>query len=135
MADNLRMGVVGGTGQLGSAIATAWLASGEVAPEDLWISNRTGTATGFEHWPSVNCTASNQELADHCDVILLSVPPAHASSIGLSAPDKLVISIMAGHLPCGDLQPDGKPQGRPGDVEPRGPLAPCLLALGLCEGS
>ncbi|WP_428670708.1 pyrroline-5-carboxylate reductase family protein [Roseibium sp.] len=96
MTDNLNVGVVGGTGQLGSAIATAWLSSGEVAPQDLWISNRSGTAAGFEAWPSVNVTASNQDLADHCDVILLSVPPALAGTIGVSAPGKLVISVMAG---------------------------------------
>ncbi len=96
MSDDLKVGVVGGTGQLGSAIATAWLSSGVVAPQDLWISNRSGAAVGFEAWPKVNFTASNQNLADKCDVILLSVPPALIGSLKLSAPGKLVISVMAG---------------------------------------
>ncbi|WP_305984382.1 pyrroline-5-carboxylate reductase [Roseibium sp. MMSF_3544] len=96
MSGNLKIGIIGGTGQLGSAIATGWLEAGCVAPDDLWISNRSGTASGFDAWPEVNFTASNQELADVCDVILLSVPPALIGTIGIVAPDKLVISVMAG---------------------------------------
>lgn len=96
MPEEFRAGIIGGTGQLGSAIATGWLESGYVAQENLWISNRSGTASGFDAWPKVNFTASNQELADNCDVILLSVPPDLTGTINIAAPDKLVVSVMAG---------------------------------------
>lgn len=96
MAGNLKIGIIGGTGQLGSALGTGWLEGGCVRPENLWISNRTGEASGFDPWPDVTFTASNQELAGACDVIILSVPPALIETIGISAKDKLVISVMAG---------------------------------------
>lgn len=96
MALTQTVGIIGGTGQLGSAIATALLESGCLAPEQLWISNRSGAPTGFEPWPQVTFTNNNQALADACDVIVLSVPPALLSSARIAAADKLVISVMAG---------------------------------------
>lgn len=96
MTGEIKVGIIGGTGQLGSAIATAWLESGCVEPRQLWISNRSGTAAGFESWPEITFTASNQLLADGCDVILLSVPPALVDTVRISAPGKLILSVMAG---------------------------------------
>ncbi|MHA7774010.1 pyrroline-5-carboxylate reductase family protein [Roseibium sp. M-1] len=90
------VGILGGSGQLGSALATAWLESGTLAPESLWISNRSGSADGFEAWPQVRVTQSNQALTEACDVIFLSVPPALLESARIQAPDKLVVSVMAG---------------------------------------
>lgn len=90
------IGIVGGTGMLGQAIAGALLDAQVVAPQRLWISNRSGAADAFSNRPGVTVTTSNQELADRCDVILLSVPPASAASIAMGASDKLVISVMAG---------------------------------------
>ncbi len=96
MANHLTVGVIGGNGQLGSALATAWLESGCVAPDSLWISSRSGEAACFDAWPNVNITSSNQALAEACDVIFLSVPPALMDQIQIAAPDKLVVSVMAG---------------------------------------
>ncbi|GAB2185409.1 pyrroline-5-carboxylate reductase family protein [Roseibium sp. LAB1] len=96
MTGEMTVGIIGGTGQLGSAIATAWLDSGCVKPDHLWISNRSGTSAGFESWPEITFTASNQLLADACDVILLSVPPALVETVRISAPGKLILSVMAG---------------------------------------
>jgi len=90
------VGIIGGSGQLGCAIATAWLESRTVAPEKLWISNRSGSASAFEAWPGIKVTASNQKLAEACDVIFLSVPPAVLESARISAPEKLIVSVMAG---------------------------------------
>ena len=90
------VGIIGGSGQLGSAMATAWLESGTVSPDRLWISNRSGSAMGFEAWPQVSVTASNQALTEACDVIVLSVPPALVDSARIVASDKLVLSVMAG---------------------------------------
>jgi len=90
------LGVIGGTGQLGSAMATAWLESGCLAPDSLWISNRTGTGSGFDSWPDITFTNSNQALADACDIIVLSVPPALFETVRIEARGKLIISVMAG---------------------------------------
>ncbi|MCK7610960.1 pyrroline-5-carboxylate reductase family protein [Roseibium sediminicola] len=90
------LGIIGGTGQLGSAMATAWLESGCLAPDSLWISNRTGNSAGFDTWPDITFTNSNQALADACDIIVLSVPPALIESVRIEARGKLVFSVMAG---------------------------------------
>lgn len=99
---NQTIGIVGGTGMLGKAIAVALLDRQVVASNCLWISNRSGAADVLANHPGVNVTTSNQELADRCDVILLSVPPTSASGIGMDASGKLVLSVMAG-IPLADL--------------------------------
>jgi len=98
-----RIGIVGGTGMLGAAIARALLQRGAVAPEALWISNRSGTSVGLDAPPGVTFTAKNQDLADACEVILLSVPPQDAPQIGIAAAGRLVLSVMAG-VSLRDLQ-------------------------------
>ena len=96
MANSQTIGVVGGSGQLGGAIARAWLRSGCVAPEQLWISNRSGTVAGFEEWGGIKFTTCNQDLVDACQVVLLSVPPHLVPTLDLNAKDRLVMSVMAG---------------------------------------
>lgn len=96
MADLRTIGVVGGSGKLGSAIARAWLRSGCVAPGQLWISNHSGTTAGFDEWGGVNFTTSNQDLVDACEVVLLSVPPHLVPTLDLNAEKCLVMSVMAG---------------------------------------
>jgi len=90
------VGVIGGTGQLGSAIVRAWLTSGAVSPEKLWISNRSGRNTVFPEWDGINFSTDNRKLAGNCDCILLSVPPAHFNCVDIDAGDSLVLSVMAG---------------------------------------
>jgi pyrroline-5-carboxylate reductase len=96
MASAETIGIVGGSGALGGAIARALLRQGCVAPERLWISNRSGASAGFEDWPGVRFTTRNQDLAEACAVVLLSVPPQSASAMEIDAPDRLVVSVMAG---------------------------------------
>ncbi|MBD1548708.1 pyrroline-5-carboxylate reductase family protein [Roseibium aggregatum] len=90
------VGIIGGSGMLGRAIAHALLRSGTVAPERFWISNRSGSSAGFEAYPAIHITTNNQELVEACDTVLLSVPPKDAPAIGINAGDKLVASVMAG---------------------------------------
>lgn len=96
------IGIVGGTGMLGKAIALAVLNKQVVSPERLWISNRSGAAS-FVDYPALNVTTSNQELADASDVILLSVPPTSAPEISMDARDSLILSVMAG-IPLDELK-------------------------------
>lgn len=88
------IGIIGGTGWLGSAIARSMLKSGFVEPSQLILSSRS--AAGLTDWPGVACTADNQELAARSDVIVLSVRPDQFSTVDIDARGKLVISVMAG---------------------------------------
>lgn len=96
MANPKSIGIVGGSGALGSAMSHALLRNRFVAPEQLWISNRTGNASGFEDWPDMRFTTRNQELVDACQIVLLSVPPDLVSSLDIEAKNCLVVSVMAG---------------------------------------
>jgi pyrroline-5-carboxylate reductase len=96
MANPQSIGIVGGSGALGGAIARALLRDRFVAPEQLWISNRSGNASGFEDWSGTRFTTRNQELVDACEVVLLSVPPHLARSLDIEAENCLVVSVMAG---------------------------------------
>ncbi len=90
------IGIVGGTGMLGSAIAEALLDRQVVPPDRLRIANRSGAAGALADRPGVTVTTCADELATACDVVLLAVPPAAASRLAIGAPDRLVISVMAG---------------------------------------
>jgi pyrroline-5-carboxylate reductase len=96
MAAAHSIGIVGGNGALGGAIARALLRSRYVVPERLWISSRSGAATGFDEWPGTRFTTHNQELVEASEVVVLSVQPHQASSVGIDAGNRLVISVMAG---------------------------------------
>ena len=98
MAQSLKVDGFGlvGCGQLGGAIGRTLLRSGLVEPSDMWIANRSCRAAGFEAFGGLHWTTDIQELADNCAVILLALPPAVGVDLTFAAPDKLVISVMAG---------------------------------------
>ncbi|WP_438754336.1 pyrroline-5-carboxylate reductase family protein [Pararhizobium sp. O133] len=89
----LKIGVIGGAGWLGGAIATAVLDAGIAAPEDLALSYRSERPDCF---PGAFWTADNQALADRSDIIILSVRPTDWAPLRVDAAGKLVISVMAG---------------------------------------
>ena len=93
---NITLGIVGGSGVLGKAIARGLIKSGAIGADRLWISNTTGARAGFTDMPDVTVTSDNTSLAGASDVIILSVPPAMAGDIGINARKQLVISVMAG---------------------------------------
>ncbi|TPL49853.1 pyrroline-5-carboxylate reductase dimerization domain-containing protein [Mesorhizobium sp. B2-4-6] len=90
---SIRLGIVGGAGWLGGAIADAALQAGVVRMQDLALSYRSAKPDRFAgaFW-----TDDNQALADRCDVIMLSVRPQDWPSLTIDAKGKLVISVMAG---------------------------------------
>ena len=90
------IGIIGGSGMLGSAILSALLGSKAFEQSNFWVSNRGGDASGGDQCSIVHFTKDNQELVDACDVIILCVPPARFPDIDIRAPDRLVISVMAG---------------------------------------
>lgn len=89
----LRIGIIGGGGWLGAAIAAAVLDAGLASPETLSLSYRSNRPDRFHKsfW-----TRDNQALADRSDVIVLSVRPADWQHLAVDAKGKLVISVMAG---------------------------------------
>lgn len=95
-----RVGIIGGAGWLGSAIAGSLVSSGAVDPARLvcsYRSNKPASSTG-RRW-----TQDNAELIAASDVIIVSVQPADWPSLSLEASGKLVISVMAG-ITMADLQ-------------------------------
>ncbi|WVT75772.1 pyrroline-5-carboxylate reductase dimerization domain-containing protein (plasmid) [Sinorhizobium chiapasense] len=89
----LRVGIIGGAGWLGGAIAEAILDAGIAEPQNLSLSYRSERPNRFDRsfW-----TSDNQALADRSDVIVLSVRPADWPSLNVDAEGKLLISVMAG---------------------------------------
>jgi pyrroline-5-carboxylate reductase len=89
----VRIGIIGGAGWLGGAIAGAILDAGLVRPGDLTLSYRRKQPSRFAQaaW-----TADNQELVDRSDVVIVSVRPADWPAVRIGADGRLVISVMAG---------------------------------------
>ncbi len=90
------VGIIGGTGQLGAAMATAWLETLTVKPHNLWVSNRSGSLGPLMRWEQVRATPNAQAMVSECDVIVLAVPPAEVGNLQIATGDRLVISVMAG---------------------------------------
>lgn len=93
MSASIRLGIVGGAGWLGGAIADAALQAGVVRAQDLALSYRSAKPDRF---PGAFWTHDNQALAERCDIIVLSVRPQDWPSLAIDAKSKLVISVMAG---------------------------------------
>jgi pyrroline-5-carboxylate reductase len=80
------VGIIGGTGWMGSTIVRSLLASGLVGPESLIVSGGTDPAgrTRRRH-PSVGRTDDNQKVATSSDVIILSVRPQQVLGVDIDA--------------------------------------------------
>jgi pyrroline-5-carboxylate reductase len=94
MSRVVRIGIIGGNGWLGGAIAKAIVAAGILEPTQLTLSGRSGRRGSS--LPGVNWTRDNNELVDHSDVIVLSVRPQQFEGVAIKADGKLVLSVMAG---------------------------------------
>ena len=93
------IGIIGGKGWIGGAIARAAVGAGLLPPGALSLSSR-GAPPGWlaeAHW-----TRDNQALADRSELVVLSVRPGDWPAVAVAAPGKLVISVMAG-VPLADI--------------------------------
>ncbi|MEO9338459.1 pyrroline-5-carboxylate reductase dimerization domain-containing protein [Mesorhizobium sp. SB112] len=90
------VGIVGGAGWLGSAIATRGLSAGVLNSSSLIISSRSPRVSRFPDWPKIIWTADNEELVRRADVVILSVRPHQFANLSLNLENRLVISVMAG---------------------------------------
>lgn len=91
---NERVGIIGGTGWLGGAIAKAVLAKGLVPSENLIISNRSGNHPLVQQGASL--VTDNQDLVDRSAVVIIAVRPEQFASLNINGSGKTVISLMAG---------------------------------------
>jgi pyrroline-5-carboxylate reductase len=87
------LGIIGGNGWIGGAVARAVVEKGLLSPGGLTLSCR---GTPPDWLPGAHWTRDNQALADRSDVVILSVRPGDWPAIEIAAPDRLVISVMAG---------------------------------------
>lgn len=92
----MRVGLIGATGWLGSALGKHLLERGIVAPGDLTLLNRSGPRADYHGCSSVNWAGDVAGLVAQSDVIVVSVRPGDWSGLGLRAEGKLLISFMAG---------------------------------------
>src|SRR5919106_1366207 len=95
MTIEARIGIIGGSGWLGSAIAKAAVASGAVDPTRLSLSGRSDNR-GAAEVPGAHWTRDNGDLVDRSDVVVLSVRPDQFPHVQIDARAKLVVSVMAG---------------------------------------
>ncbi|WP_027153878.1 pyrroline-5-carboxylate reductase dimerization domain-containing protein [Mesorhizobium sp. WSM2561] len=93
MGEPLSIGIIGGGGWLGRAIAEAIIDAQTVAAEHLTLSHRSGQP---DFLPNATWTRDNQELVDRSDVIIVSVRPQDWPAIDITASGKLAMSVMAG---------------------------------------
>lgn len=90
---NRTLGIIGGTGWLGRAIAEALLDRQFIEPERLLISNRSGVSV---FGPGVRLLADNRQLVDQSDIVMLSIRPEQFRELRIDARGKPLISLMAG---------------------------------------
>jgi pyrroline-5-carboxylate reductase len=94
-----RVGIVGGNGWIGGALARALVAADVLPVSSLTLSCRSAPPDWL---PGATWTHDNQTLAEASDVIVLSVRPQDWGAVILAAPGKLVVSVMAG-IPLADI--------------------------------
>lgn len=95
MAIDKRIGIIGGNGWLGNAIASAAISSGAIAGEQFILAGRSGKR-GALPVPGAIHTQDNTALVAQSDVVVLSVRPQDLHAVNVDASGKLVISVMAG---------------------------------------
>lgn len=94
MTIEARIGIIGGNGWLGNAIARAAVASGAVDPARLTLSGRSDNRGAVEI-PGACWTKDNRELVGRSDVVVLSVRPDQFPGVRIDARGKLTVSVMA----------------------------------------
>lgn len=93
MDGSVRIGVIGGNGWIGGALARGMVDAGLLPPALLTLSCRSAPPAWL---PGATWTHDNQALVDRADVVILSVRPQDWPHINISANAKLVVSVMAG---------------------------------------
>ena len=89
----MRLGLIGATGWLGTALGTRLLQGGW--PEgEMILMNRSAPRDIYAAWPGVRWAADAGDLCQGADVVVLSVRPEDFPLPGFDGAGKLVISFM-----------------------------------------
>ena len=91
----MRLGIIGATGWLGSALGGRLLDEAIVTPDRLVVANRSGPQADY-HGHTVRWARDSAELVSLSDVIIVSVRPDDWPALDLRADGRLVMSFMAG---------------------------------------
>ncbi|WP_374383813.1 pyrroline-5-carboxylate reductase family protein [Dongia sp.] len=89
------LGIIGGNGWLGNAMALAAVERGLVSAGQVTLSSRSGSR-GADPIAGATWTRDNAALASRADIIVLSVRPQQFPEVEIDASGKLVVSVMAG---------------------------------------
>lgn len=92
----MKLGIIGATGWLGSALGRRVMETGVLPPEDLILLNRSGPRESYEGQRGVTWAADVADLAARSHVIVVSVRPEDWAGLALRAEGRLVLSFMAG---------------------------------------
>lgn len=92
----MRIGIIGATGWLGSALGKRLLDQGLVASQHMVLLNRSGPRGNYHGHEGVIWAQDANDLAAQVDVVVLSVRPHDWPSLNLQADGKMVLSFMAG---------------------------------------
>lgn len=76
----MRIGIIGATGWLGSALGGRLLSSQVVDPQDLVLLNRSGARADYHGRRDIAWAADPQDLVARCDVV--SVRPGTGQGCG-----------------------------------------------------
>ena len=93
MAGIGKIGIIGGGGWLGSAIARSLICAGTIEGSNLMCSYRSKMPTD-----DIRCdwTKNNGQLVKRSEIVIISVRPDDWPTLKINARGKLVISVMAG---------------------------------------
>lgn len=92
----MKVGIIGATGWLGSALGAGLLARAIVAPRDLVLLNRSGPHAEYHGHADVIWARDVADLVAQSDVVVVSVRPEDWPGLDLRAEGRLVLSFMAG---------------------------------------
>jgi pyrroline-5-carboxylate reductase len=91
----MKVGIVGATGWLGSALGGGLLENGIVAPADMVLLNRSGPSVEYHGERNVVWAQDAADLVARTDVVVVAVRPQDWDALALVAPGRLLISLMA----------------------------------------
>lgn len=92
----MRVGIIGATGWLGSALGGRLLSQGMLGPDGLVLLNRSGPRVDYHGHADVTWAGGVDELVAASDLVVISVRPQDWGALELRAPGRLLVSFMAG---------------------------------------
>lgn len=90
----MRLGIIGATGWLGSALGTRALSQAVWEGGNMVLLNRSAPRAAYDRWPGVAWAKDAADLCARSDVLVLSTRPEDFPQPGFDGAGKLLISFM-----------------------------------------